>query len=166
MAADRFDRLLLAALAREAKAANSDTLLDLAIGMALANGWTSAQVSALTRRIVAARLQLLDKAGLVRKSGTDYDGRARRTTPAYQVTEASAGSTPPPPPFAEEIPDMRMATGRARHEIDSLSRDQVTTLLDGQDLLIECMTRFLADLSTTREKVRQRLAAAGLGEHG
>ena len=165
MAADRFDDLLLAALARESKPANSDTLLDLAMGMALSIGWTSSQTAALTRRIVAARLQLLEKAGLVRKAGTDYDGRARRTTPAYQVTEAGSYKTPPPPPAAE-IPDMRVATGRARDELGSMSRDQVATLLDGQDLLIECVSRFLQDLSTTREKVRLRLAAAGLGEHG
>jgi hypothetical protein len=166
MAADRFDQLLLAALAREAKPANSDTLLDLAMGLALSHGWTAAQTANLTRRIVAARLQLLEKAALVRKAGTGYDDRARRTTPAYLVTDTAAGTTPPPPPYTEEIPGMRVATGRARLEIDSMSRDQVTTLLDGQDLLIECVTRFLADLSTTRAKVRQRLAAAGLGEHG
>lgn len=163
---ERFDRLLLAALARESRPATSDTLLDVATGLALAGAWSSAQVAPLTRRVVAARLQLLERAGKVRRAGSDIDGRARRTTPAYVVTEQGADVPVPAPPYADDLPDIRSSRGNVGHDPESMSRDQIATLLDGQDLIIECVGRFLADLSTTREKVRKRLAAAGLGDHG
>lgn len=172
MGSERLDQLLFATLAGTNGPQTSDSLLDLAMGAALSNGWTPAQTKLLTRRLVAARLQRLEKTGYVRRSGSDIDGRARRTTPTYVVANVNAPTHIPPPPAAEagswqaHAPTITSSLMGASMDVAQLSRDQITVLLDGHDQMLDTVSRFLADLSSTREKVRQRLIAAGLGEHG
>jgi len=173
MSSDRIDQLLLGTLARAAKPATSDTLLDLAYGEALAAGWTPTQAAPLTRRVVAARLQRMEKAGTVRRMGFDIDGRARRTTPTFALADGNNPPAIPAPPSSHDatVWQSRDRAGGAPvapgpRDTTRLSREQLTTLLDCHDQLLDSVSRFLSDLASTREKVRQRLVAVGLGDHG
>lgn len=158
---DRINDLLLATLRRASRAMSSDDLLDMASGEALANGWSAADTARLTRRSIASRLQGMEDKGHIRLDGSKMDQVARRMTPCYvPVAGFDAKAAMPPPPRRVQV-----AEGDAGANYNGLSQGQLLTVMDAQDALIECVSRFLADLSVTREKARKRLETAGLGSH-
>lgn len=157
---DRRQALLLAAMRRAGKPVSSDTLLDEAAGLALANGWPVGQVSSLNRKAVAQRLRMLVEAGQARECGTTVDVAARRATPLYEPTAGyDARAAAPPPPAA----DPASVPPREASPYEGRSRQQLLALLDVQDSLLDCLRRFLVDLDAEREKSRARLLAEGLG---
>ena len=159
---DRINDLLLATLRRGNRPMSSDDLLDTAVGEAQANGWSTADTARLNRRSIAVRLQGMEDKGLIKLDGGKLDTGARRMTPCYVPVDGfdPKATMPPPPRRTQSTGDDAPANYRG------LSQSQLLTVMDVQDALIECVQRFLVDLSTTREKARKRLASAGLGTHG
>lgn len=162
MMSDTRNQLLLAALQRVGKPLASDDLLDAAVGLALAEGWTPEQTRELSRRSVAARLQNMLASGLVVQAGDALDVASRRLTPLFA---AAAGYNPraavPGPPTPT-----RADAARSESPYSSMDRTQLMVVLEAHDDMLECIGRFFADLTTVREKVRRRLKTAGLGERG
>lgn len=156
---DTRNQLLLAALQRAGKPLASDDLLDAAVGLALAEGWTPEQTRELSRRSIAARLQNMLASGLVVQTGDALDDAARRLTPlfapaaGYNARAMVPGSpTPGRADTARESP------------YGSMDRTQLMAVLEAHDDMLECIGRFFTDLTTVREKVRRRLQAAGMGQ--
>lgn len=156
---DTRNQLLLAALQRAGKPLASDDLLDAAVGLALAEGWTPEQTRELSRRSVAARLQNMLASNLVVQVGDALDETSRRLTPLFAPTglynpRASVPCAPTPG---------RADAGR-ESPYGSMDRTQLLVVLEAHDDMLECIGRFFADLTTVREKVRRRLHAAGMGQ--
>lgn len=148
----------MAALKRAGEALSSDDLLDMSVGLALAEGWLPEQLADFSRRSIATRLRNLELAGLVRQDGAGMDTRARRTTPLYAPTGGYDAAAPlPPPPRLER--DAELADTSC---YDGMSRPQLLALLEAQDDIIESVGRFFNDLRGMRDKARARLQAVGL----
>jgi len=74
---DARNELLLSALRRATTPLTSGDVLDAAMGLAEAEGWTPAQLASLSRKAVSKRLQNLADAGVVGLGQSVLDGDAR-----------------------------------------------------------------------------------------
>lgn len=156
---DRINELLLAALQSSAKPIPGSDVLDAAIGMGMAEGWTPDQLKGVTRRSVAGRLQQMVTAGLARVAGSVMDHDARRTTPAYEPVERPAKVSVPPPP-AMAVASSSRTSSAALH--GDRPRAQLLALLDAQDEMLTAVGRFLQDLERARDRCRAKLIATGV----
>lgn len=153
---DRRNELLLCALKRFGEPATSADIVDVAAGLASAEGWAADAIAAITRNSVAKRLEQLEQRGLVRQSTLGFDGRARRTTPRYEPVDGWDPKAPvPPPPGGAGVE-------RPETAYDGMSRPQLLAVLETHDEVIECVGRFLTDMRTVRERAKRRLIAVGL----
>lgn len=167
---ERRNELLLAALSRCGQPATSADVLDVAAGLARAEGWAETDVAAITRNSVAKRMDLLVAQGKVKRSGVGFDGAARRTTPKYEPVDGFDARAPVPPPPNGVVHAI------AATPYESMSPRQLVGLLEAQDEMLEaqaeqleCLSRFLADMREVRERgqrrlveIRRRLADVGL----
>jgi len=156
---DARNELLLSALRRATTPLTSGDVLDAAVGLAEAEGWTPAQLASLSRKAVSKRLQNLADAGVVGLGQSVLDGDARRMTPTYIAKTPNPNEPVPPPPSVAP----RAAAKESPY--DGLEKSQLIALLDVHDSLAQCLSRHMQDLDAWREKSRQRLLAVGLGEH-
>lgn len=158
--------LLLATLQRAGKPLASDDLLDGACGLALDAGWDPAQSAELTRKVIAQLLKHLVARGVVRVAGSKFDEGARRSTPTYEPTKGydphALIPTGPTPPTRVD----------PNSTFNAMNRAQVIAVLDAQDEMLSKfagglagLQAFLTGFMATREKVRARLVAVGLGDH-
>jgi hypothetical protein len=152
----KLNPLLLAALQRGGHAMASDELLNAAIELATAYGWTPEQLQHLDRRSIGKRLPMMATQGLVRLSGSKIDDGRRNATPLYEpVNGFDADAEVPTPPTAASKP-------MTESSYASMDRSQLMAVLEAHDDMLECMGRFFTDLTTVRDKVRRRLQGAGL----
>lgn len=153
---DARNDLLLATLRRACKPMTSGDVLDAAMGLAEAEGWTAQQLAPLNRKSVSKRLQNMADAGAINVCSDVLDGSARRMTPTYAAPDLNPNACVPLPP-SEPV--------RAPKDspYEGLEKSQLIALLDVHDSLAQCLTRHMQDLDSWREKSRARLAAVGLG---
>lgn len=157
--ADARNELLLSALRRASKPLTSGDVLDVAVGLAESEGWTSAQLANVTRKAVSKRLQNMAEVGLVAESGSVLDEGSRRMTPTYVIVGHCDPTAPVPPP-----PSITERSTPKESPYDGLEKSQLIALLDVHDSLAQVMSQHLQDLAGWRERSRQRLLAVGLGE--
>ena len=155
---DARNDLLLAALRRAGKPMASGDVLDAAVGLATAEGWTAEQLASLTRKAVSKRLQNLCAGGQVKEVGSVVDPSSRRMTPTYLSADHNPNARVPPPPSLPE------RTAAKESPYSGLEKSQLIALLDVHDALAQCQFRFMRDLDDWREKARRQLLAVGLGE--
>ena len=158
MSDDRRSDLLLAALQRAGEALDSDELLAQATELALDYLWTPDHLVGLNRKSVSKRCRDMVDSGVLQVHGLGMDSTARRPAPKYAPVAGfdAAAPVPKPPAIAP--------TQTATSPYASMDRTQLLAVLEAHDDVGECVARFMADLSTVREKVRRRLLAVGLGE--
>lgn len=154
---DNRNDLLLAALLRAGEPMDSDELLVQANELALDYMWTPDHLVGLNRKSVAKRLRDMVDAGAIKVQGVGMDSSSRRTTPKYAPVAAyDAQADVPAPPSLPTVP--------APSPYALMNQTQLIAVLDAQDDALECVSRFLQDMSMVREKARRRLLAVGLGE--
>jgi hypothetical protein len=152
--------LYLAALSRAADAVTTADVVDTAVGLAIATGWTPADITAVTPRRAAKELEAMARAGQVLRAGSArVDGTDR---PVWCLPSPAAHEVPPPP---RQV--------RQSGELESLTRSQRMALFDVMDsLLFEqrsqrmALSAFLAqqeaEFGAILERARQRLVGAGI----
>jgi hypothetical protein len=153
------NELLLSALRRATTPLTSGDVLDAAVGLAEAEGWTPEQLASLSRKAVSKRLQNMVDAGVVALASQYFDPVSRRLTPTYTAAVRNPNAVVPPPPSVAP----RAAAKESPY--DGLEKSQLIALLDVHDSLAQCLSRHMQELDSWREKSRQRLLAVGLGEH-
>lgn len=150
----KFNQLLLAALARASEPLTSEDLVDEAVGLALSNGWQTEDLEGLTRPSVSARLRSMENLGLLKVMLERTDSN-RRKIPAYSLTADESEAQHPipsaPNPLAEPV-----------SPYEDMTRAQILTLLEVHDEYLGVMARMMSEMREINLRARRRLAQAGL----
>lgn len=108
-------------------------------------------------------LRALESDMLVWKSGTKPDGRAGRTSPAYEPMGARDPSRPIPLP-PEEAEATPPAVPAPASPYEGHDRRQLLALLDHSDEVMGAVARFVGDLRDINRRHRQRFVDLGITE--
>lgn len=150
--------LLLCALRRAGKALTCGQTLDQATGLALGEGWDTAQLEELTTKSASRLLQNMVNSEIITQGTQAFDDDTRRMVPTYDAKSSYDPKAPVPKP-----PEPIRRGSAKESNYAELDATQLMAVLDSHDDVIECVGRFFADLTSVRDKVRRRLMAAGLG---
>lgn len=155
---DARNELLLSALKRAGEPLDSDALLNQASELALDHFWTPDHLTGLSRKGVAKRCRDMAESGVMNSAGVGIDAGSRRTTPKYAPVGGYEPQAPVPQPPELPAPPPMDSAYAAMHRI------QLLAVLDAHDDVLECVSRFLREMTDVRERARRRLIAADLVE--